>query len=125
MKKVPEFYMRTALRFAVAAEKNGEVPVGALIELEGEIIGKGYNHPIGKSDPTAHAEIIAIRDAGKTINNYRLIGSNLYVTLEPCIMCYTAAVHSRIKKIFYGASDPKSGIFSTGVFENIKDVFGF
>ncbi|MEN8223515.1 MAG: tRNA adenosine(34) deaminase TadA [Acidobacteriota bacterium] len=123
MEKTPDFFMKGALDLAIEAKKEGEVPVGAVIEFEGRIIGKGYNHPIESSDPSAHAEIIAIRDAGKNMKNYRLTGSILYVTLEPCIMCYAAAVHARIKKIFYGAVDPKSGMFSTGAFEKIKGVF--
>ncbi len=115
--------MKTALALAKEAENGGEVPVGAVIELDGEIIGQGYNLSIGTSDPSAHAEIIAMRDAGVKLENYRLTGSVLYITLEPCIMCYTAAVHARIKKIIYGAADPKSGIFSTGAFGKIKSIF--
>ncbi len=115
--------MRSALDLAAEAEKAGEVPVGAVIEFEGRIIGRGYNCPVKTSDPSGHAEIIAFREAGKTSKNYRLTGAVLYVSLEPCIMCFTAAVHARIKKIYYGASDPKSGIFSTGSFEKVKSVF--
>lgn len=115
--------MNIAMALAREGEKIGEVPVGAIIEFDGEIIGEGYNCPISASDPTGHAEIIAIREAGKYLGNYRLTGSVLYVTLEPCFMCYSAAVHARVKKIVYGAKDPKSGIFSTGVFEKIYNVF--
>lgn len=115
--------MKTAIQLAVRAEEKGEVPVGALIELKGEVIGEGFNCPVAESDPTAHAEIMAMREAGMKIGNYRLTGSVLYVTLEPCVMCYSAAVHARIAKIVYGASDPKGGIFSTGVFGEIKDIY--
>ncbi len=115
--------MKIALGLAHEGEKAGEVPVGAVVEFDGKIIGKGYNCPISISDPTSHAEIIAIRDACKYSGNYRLGGTILYVTLEPCIMCYSAAVHARIEKIVYGASDPKSGIFSTGAFEKIRSIF--
>jgi len=120
---MPLDYMNIALGLAREGEKSREVPVGAIIEFDGEIIGEGYNCPLSSSDPTGHAEIIAIREAGKHSGNYRLTGSILYVTLEPCIMCYSAAVHARIKKIVYGAKDPKSGIFSTGAFEKIQQVF--
>lgn len=115
--------MKSALVLACEAEKHGEVPVGAVIELSGEVVGEGYNVPIGTSDPSAHAEIIAIRDAGERLKNYRLNNSVLYVTLEPCIMCYSASVHARIKKIVYGASDPKNGIFSTGAYGKISSIF--
>ncbi len=115
--------MNIALSLAREGEKSGEVPVGAIVEFDGKIIGEGYNCPVSTSDPTGHAEIIAIREAGKHFGNYRLTGSTLYVTLEPCIMCYSAAVHARIKKIVYGATDPKSGIFSTNAFEKIQQIF--
>ena len=115
--------MNIALGLAREGEKSAEVPVGAIVEFDGKIIGEGYNCPVSTSDPTAHAEIIAIREAGKHLGNYRLTGSVLYVTLEPCIMCYSAAVHARIKKIYYGADDPKGGIFSTGAFEKIQQTF--
>lgn len=115
--------MKAALALANDAENCGEVPVGVVLELNGKIIGQGYNRSIGTFDPSAHAEIIAMRDAGVKLGNYRLTGSVLYITLEPCIMCYTAAVHARIKKIIYGAADPKSGIFSTGAFGKIKSIF--
>jgi len=115
--------MKAALALANDAENCGEVPVGVVLELNGKIIGQGYNRSIGTFDPSAHAEVIAMRDAGVKLGNYRLTGSVLYITLEPCIMCYTAAVHARIKKIIYGAADPKSGIFSTGAFGKIKSIF--
>ncbi len=116
-------WMGHALLLAIKGMESGEVPVGAVVELDGNVIGSGFNRSITDSDPTAHAEIIAIREAGNNVGNYRLNGATLFVTLEPCIMCYSAAVHARIKKVVYGASDPKSGIFSTGSFEKIKQVF--
>jgi len=123
MENTADFFMRTALQLAGRGGEQGEVPVGALIELGGTVIGEGFNCPIAESDPAAHAEIIAMRAAGKNIGNYRLTGSILYVTLEPCVMCYSAAVHARVGKIVYGAADPKGGIFSTGVFDQIKEIY--
>ncbi|MEN8178589.1 MAG: tRNA adenosine(34) deaminase TadA [Pseudomonadota bacterium] len=102
-------YMKLALELAANAEAEGEVPVGALLVRDGEIIGKGWNRPIGQHDPTAHAEIIALRDAGVKQQNYRLPGSTLYVTLEPCPMCAGAIVHARVKRVVFGAFDPRSG----------------
>jgi len=102
-------WMEYALRLAHQAEAQGEVPVGAVIISEGEIIGEGFNRPIESRDPTAHAEIQAIRDAGKRVDNYRLRNATLYVTLEPCVMCAGAIVHARIDRVVYGASDPKGG----------------
>jgi len=103
-------WMNIALEEAEKSIKKDEVPVGAVIVLGGEIIGRGHNQPILKNDPSSHAEIEAIRDAAKNIENYRLNGANIYVTLEPCTMCYGAIVHSRISNIFFGAPDPKSGV---------------
>lgn len=123
MDRSPVYYMNFALELACEGEKSGEVPVGAVVEYNGEIIGKGYNCPVTTSDPSAHAEIIAIREAGQNQRNYRLAGSVLYVTLEPCLMCYSAAVHARINKIYYGTGDPKGGVFSTGAFEKIGHIF--
>jgi len=123
MDKSDDFYMGIALELAREGEKRGEVPVGAVVAYKGEIIGKGKNCPISSNDPAAHAEIFAIREAGSHLGNYRLTGSVLYVTLEPCIMCYSAAVHARIGKIVYGTEDPKGGIFSTGAFKQISRVF--
>lgn len=120
--KEDDFYLR-ALELAKVAENRGEVPVGAVVVKEGQIIGEGFNSPISKKDPTAHAEIMALRDAGKRTGNYRLTGSVLYISLEPCLMCYSAAVHARIKKICYCAGDSKNGIFSTGAFEKTKNIF--
>ncbi|MCW8889670.1 MAG: tRNA adenosine(34) deaminase TadA [Sedimenticola sp.] len=104
-----ELYMRRAIALARRAESEGEVPVGAVLVLDGKVIGEGWNRPITTSDPTAHAEIMALRDAGKNVANYRLPGSTLYVTLEPCPMCAGAIVHARVKRVVYGTTDPKGG----------------
>lgn len=102
-------YMQLALTLAAEAAAAGEVPVGALVVKDGEIIGRGYNAPISCHDPSAHAEIRALRDAAQNIGNYRLVGCTLYVTLEPCAMCAGAIQHARIARVVYGASDPKTG----------------
>lgn len=102
-------WMRAALELAQQARDSDEVPVGAVIVKDGVIIGRGWNHPISAHDPTAHAEIIALRVAAQTLNNYRLTGTTLYVTLEPCAMCAGAMVHARVKRLVYGASDPRAG----------------
>jgi len=102
-------YMQRAYELAHKALDSGEVPVGALVVRDGEVIGEGWNHPIGDHDPTAHAEIAALRDAASKVGNYRLPGSTLYVTLEPCPMCAGAIIHARVEKVFFGASDPRSG----------------
>jgi len=104
------FWMQKALEEAEKSLSKNEVPVGAVIVLGGEIIGRGHNQPISKRDPTSHAEIEAIRNASEEIKNYRLKGADLYVTLEPCAMCFGAIVHSRISNIFFGAGDQKSGV---------------
>ena len=101
--------MAEALALAEEAARADEVPVGAVVVKDGAIIGRGYNRPITTSDPTAHAEIVALREAAAALGNYRLIGCDLYVTLEPCVMCVGAMVHARIARIVYGASDPKTG----------------
>ena len=101
--------MQRAVHLAREAQKAGEVPVGALIFLNGDIIGEGWNRPILDHDPTAHAEIKALQDAGRHLQNYRLVGATLYVTLEPCVMCMGAISHARIRRIVYGAPDPKRG----------------
>lgn len=101
--------MERAIHLAREAQSVGEVPVGALIFFEGEIIGEGWNRPILDHDPTAHAEITALREAGRKLQNYRLVGATLYVTLEPCVMCMGAISHARIQRIVYGATDPKRG----------------
>ena len=108
--KTDNDWIAYALTLAAKAELLGEVPVGAVIVRDGEILGEGWNCPISTSDPTAHAEIIAIRDAAKRENNYRLPGSTLYVTLEPCTMCAGAMVHARVAKVVYGATEPKAGV---------------
>ena len=103
------FWMQHALELARRAESEGEVPVGAVVIYDDQIIGEGWNRPITDNDPTAHAEIMALRSAAKKINNYRLLDTTLYVTLEPCIMCTGAIIHSRVKRVVYGALDPKAG----------------
>ena len=104
-----EDLMREALAEAAAAQEAGEVPVGAVITLDGQVIGRGRNAVIGTSDPTAHAEIVALRGAAQLIGNYRLIGANIYTTIEPCAMCAGALVHARVARLVYGAKDPKAG----------------
>ena len=101
--------MRQAMELARCGGAQGEVPVGAVVVLDGEVIGEGYNAPISRHDPTAHAEIQAMRAAAERIGNYRLIGTSLYVTLEPCAMCAGAMLHARIARVVYGAADPKTG----------------
>ena len=113
-----EYYMREAPPMARSAECLGEVPVGAIVVREGVIVGRGFNSPIGESDPTAHAEIAALRDAARNLENYRLPGCELFVTLEPCAMCAGAILHSRIARVVYGARDPK-----TGVHGSVVDLF--
>ena len=104
-----EAWMADALLLARRAASEEEVPIGAVIVRNGEIIGRGWNQNITLNDPSAHAEIMAMRDAGKTIGNYRLTGCSLYVTLEPCPMCAGAMIHARLARIVYGATDPKTG----------------
>jgi tRNA(adenine34) deaminase len=104
-----ETMMRLALEQANKAERAGEVPVGAIVVLDGEIIAQAYNQPIVRHDPTAHAEILALRAAGERVGNYRLTGATLYVTLEPCPMCTGAMVHARIGRLVYGTRDPRTG----------------
>lgn len=105
-----QHFMREALALAAQGALLGEVPVGAVVVHNGEIIGRGYNCPISGSDPSAHAEMVAIRDAARALGNYRLPGSTLYVTLEPCSMCAGLIVHSRVARVVYGAPEPKAGI---------------
>ena len=105
-----EYYMRIALDLAREAAAADEAPVGAIIVKDDEIIGRGYNRPILTHDPTAHAEVIALRDAAQNLTNYRLPGCTLFVTLEPCIMCTGAIFHARINRIVFGATDPKTGV---------------
>jgi len=106
---VHEPFMRAALDEAREARRLGEVPVGAVVVLDGRIVGTGFNQPIGSNDPTAHAEIQAIRAAARAVGNYRLTGAALYVTVEPCLMCVGAMVHARIGTLVYGAPEPKAG----------------
>ncbi|WP_373509611.1 tRNA adenosine(34) deaminase TadA [Thiocapsa sp.] len=101
--------MHRALMLAQRAAAEGEVPVGAILVLDNAVIGEGWNRPIGAHDPTAHAEIQALRDAGQRLGNYRLPGTTLYVTLEPCVMCAGAIIHARVDRVIFGAPDPKAG----------------
>ncbi|WP_294882362.1 tRNA adenosine(34) deaminase TadA [uncultured Gilliamella sp.] len=118
-----EIWMRHALELAKCAESIGEIPVGAVIVDEnGQLIGEGFNQSIIKHNPTAHAEIMAIEQAGRFLHNYRLVNTTLYVTLEPCIMCAGAIIHSRIKRVVYGASDYKTG--AVGSYINILSRTG-
>lgn len=103
-------YMQQALELAAKAAAQGEVPVGALVVLDNEVIGQGWNHPITSNDPTAHAEVVALRDAASKLANYRLPSATLYVTIEPCTMCAGALIHARIARVVYGATEPKSGV---------------
>jgi tRNA(adenine34) deaminase len=102
-------FMREALLLAGNAAALGEVPVGAVVVKNGVVVGRGHNRPVSSHDPTAHAEVVAMRDAAEKLRNYRLTGCDLYVTLEPCAMCAGAIMHARIGRIVYGAADPKSG----------------
>ena len=102
-------FMREALALAAQGAALGEVPVGAVLVQDGEIIGRGFNCPISGNDPSAHAEMVAIRAAAQAISNYRLVGSTLYVTLEPCVMCSGAMMHARLARVVYAAQDPKTG----------------
>lgn len=115
-----ETYMREALALAARAEAEGEVPVGAVVVCEGAVVGRGFNHPVSGRDPTAHAEIGALRDAARTLGNYRLLHCSLYVTLEPCAMCAGAMIHARIARVVFGAADPK-----TGACGSVLDLFGY
>ncbi|MBS1209390.1 MAG: hypothetical protein H6R19_1788 [Proteobacteria bacterium] len=110
MSERDELFMREALALAREAGSLDEVPVGAVVVLDGQIVGRGFNHPIGRHDPTAHAEIMALRDAARNLANYRLPGCELYVTLEPCAMCSGAIFHARVARVVYGARDPKTGV---------------
>jgi tRNA(adenine34) deaminase len=101
--------MDAALDQARAAEAEGEVPVGAVLALEGRVVARAHNQPIGRCDPTAHAEILVLRAAAGALNSYRLVGASIYVTLEPCTMCIGAMVNARIARLFFGARDPKAG----------------
>jgi tRNA(adenine34) deaminase len=108
-------WMRYALNRAIEAGERGEVPVGAVVVINGELIAEGFNQPIGMNDPTAHAEIVAIRRAAAQMGNYRLTGAWLYVTIEPCQMCVGAMVHARIARVIYGATEPKAGAIESAM----------
>jgi tRNA(adenine34) deaminase len=110
-----ETLMDAALEEARRAGEVGEVPIGAVVAVDGEIVGRGFNQPIRSGDPTAHAEIVAIRGAARSVGNYRLTGATLCVTIEPCLMCVGALVHARIGMLVYGASEPKSGAVDSAV----------
>lgn len=112
-------FMRRALELAREAEAAGEVPVGAVLVADGRIVGEGWNRPISECDPTAHAEMIALRRGAREIGSYRLTGTTLYVTLEPCAMCAGAMVHARVERLVFGAPDPKSGA-AGGVFDIVR-----
>lgn len=114
-----EYWMRHALELAHRAAEHDEVPVGAVLVREQELLGEGWNQPIGSHDPTAHAEVVALRAAGRRLGNYRLPGTTLYVTLEPCAMCVGAMVHARIERLVFGAYDPKTGAAGS-VFELLQ-----
>ena len=107
--------MRAAIELGREGRSRGEVPVGAVVVLDGVVIGKGFNQPIGTNDPTAHAEIVALRDAGQRMGNYRLSGATVYVTIEPCQMCVGAMIHARIARLVYGAREPKAGAIESAM----------
>jgi tRNA(adenine34) deaminase len=107
--------MRAALEQALEAGRRGEVPVGAVVVVNGEIVGAGFNQPIGGQDPTAHAEIVALREAAKRLENYRLTGATLYVTIEPCQMCVGAMIHARVERLVYGTREPKAGAIESAM----------
>lgn len=113
-----EIWMRAALDLAREAWNAGEVPVGAVVVADGKIVGRGYNQPITSHDPTAHAEVVALRDAAGRLANYRLPGATLYVTMEPCVMCAGAILHARVARVVYGAKE-----YKTGAHGSIMDVF--
>ena len=118
-----EKWMQIAIQEAVKAEEMGEIPVGAILIKDGFLIAKAHNQPISKNDPTAHAEIQLLRTAGNTLKNYRLTGTSLYVTLEPCAMCLGAIMHARIDRLIFGAYDPKTGV--CGSSENFMEASCF
>jgi len=115
-----EKWMNLALEQAIKAKEEGEVPVGAILVKDGLVVARAHNQPISTNDPTAHAEIQLLRAAGEELNNYRLNGTSLYVTLEPCAMCLGAMMHARVERIVYGAHDPKTGV--CGSSENLIDA---
>ena len=124
-------FMRMALEQAAAAQAKGEVPVGAVLVRGDEVIATGSNHPIASHDPTAHAEIVALRAGGRALSSYRLTDTTLYVTLEPCVMCASAIVHARVRRLVFGAWDPRAGaagsivdVFALDGLNHRVDVFG-
>jgi len=124
-------FMRMALEQAAAAQAKGEVPVGAVLVRGDEVIATGANHPIASHDPTAHAEIVALRAGGRALSSYRLTDTTLYVTLEPCVMCASAIVHARVRRLVFGAWDPRAGaagsivdVFALDGLNHRVDVFG-
>lgn len=126
-----EYFMRRAIELARLAQEADEVPVGAVLVLDGEIVGEGFNQPLSTNDPTAHAEMAAIRAAAQSLGNYRLPGTTLYVTIEPCSMCAGAMVHARVQRLVYGAPELKAGVansqgsfFSDGYLNHRVDVVG-
>lgn len=110
MHDIDEDWMTRALALAAEAAARGEVPVGALVVRDGCVLGQGYNRPILGCDPTAHAEVVAIREAARALDNYRLVDATLYVTIEPCTMCFGAMIHARIRRLVYGAPEPRAGV---------------
>jgi tRNA(Arg) A34 adenosine deaminase TadA len=120
LQRQDEAWMAEALELARRAEAEGEVPIGAVVVREGEIIGRGWNRNISLNDPSAHAEIIAMREAGRMVGNHRLVGCSLYVTLEPCPMCAGAMIHARLERVVFGAGDPKTGA-AGGRFDHLGD----
>jgi tRNA(adenine34) deaminase len=108
-------FMAAALELAREARERGEVPVGAVLVMDGEILGRGFNQPVSRNDPTAHAEIVALREAGREAGNYRLPGSTMYVTIEPCQMCVGAMVHARVARVVYGTPEPKAGAIESAM----------
>jgi tRNA(adenine34) deaminase len=120
MKRTDEYYMKAALREAKKAKDINEVPIGAVIVLDGKIIARGHNKRESTNDPTTHAEIIAIRKASKKLNNWRLVNCEIYVTIEPCLMCMGAIINSRISSVIYGANDAKGGAITSSL--NINEV---
>ena len=104
------YFMRLALEESETAERLDEVPIGAVLVRENQLVARGHNYPVGSHDPSAHAEIMALRSAGQWLRNYRMSGSTLYVTLEPCLMCYGALLQARVDRVVFGAADPKVGV---------------
>jgi tRNA(adenine34) deaminase len=111
----PELFMEAALAEANRGLASGEVPVGAVVVIDGQIVARAFNRPIAAVDPTAHAEVLALREAAKAVGNYRLTGAVMYVTLEPCLMCVGALVHARVREVVYGALEPRTGALVSAV----------